>query len=307
MAKPIFVVGWRRTGTTWLASLISQHSNVACVKGHIYGSSQGIAESVYFSNIAGMFGKLKIHNNLVQLIETFCNSTFFHLSGLNKELLYRARPISYEGLFRLCMDRLAKVQGAEYWLEKTPAHSFHLEEIFNCYKDAKFVAIKRDIFDQIRSAVTLIEKVNKTPLSVFGKFFFIVRKVFAYHACYKHIKHFQARHPDRIISVKYQDIISSTREAITSICEFLGLDFQAGMLELEDKPNTSFGSEKERKLSLSSGQVNLVLILNSCFAFLPFSFYSIIYMVKRKLDGLKLPFWFYSSRLEEYGWDKIYL
>jgi hypothetical protein len=225
------------------------------------------------------------------------------LSGLEKDFLYKERPSTYEGLFHLVMDRFAEKKGTGFWLEKTPAHALRLEQIYSSYKDVKFVAIKRDIVNQIRSSMKLIEKVGKKPVKGLKKKFHIVKRIFNYHSSYKHIGRFRAKHLDKIIVVTYEDLVSSRREVIASMCEFLGLDFQNEMLESKYIANTSFSSEAERKQVLSPMEVKMIRKLSFFFALLPYSLYRVIYVLKRKIEGQKLPSWFFATKIERYGWE----
>ena len=91
MARPVFIGGAARTGTTWLANIISRHSKVACIQGTTAVGMDGVNESAFFSHVAGMVGNLKNDNNLIQLIEIFASSDYFLASGLDKEIFYRER------------------------------------------------------------------------------------------------------------------------------------------------------------------------------------------------------------------------
>jgi len=305
MAKPIFVVGRPRTGTTWLGNLIGQHSNVACVHRNNETGKYGIAESAYFSHIADKFGDLAIANNLIRLIEVFCNSDFFELTGLDKDMVYVARPQNYKGLFRLVMDRYAERKGTDFWLEKTPMHALYIDKISKYYPDAKFVVIQRNIVDQVRSAVKLTEnKVRKRHTNGVKRLSLLTEKVFMYHLVYKHIKRFEKRCPDKMIFVRYEDLLSSRRETISAVCEFLGLDFQENMLETNFKAGTSFKSEAERKETLSAGQVRIVKCLDRIFGILPYGLYRIFHLLKQRIDKNKLPFWFFANKINRYNWVK---
>lgn len=306
MAKPIFVVGRPRTGTTWLGNLIGQHSNVACVHRDGEIGKYGIAESAYFSHVAGKFGDLNIDNNLVRLIEVFCNSHFFELSGLQKDMVYAAHPTSYEGLFRHVMDRFAEQEGAEFWLEKTPMHALYIDKISKYYQDAKFVVIQRDIVDQVRSAVKLTEnKIRKRHTTGLKRLAMLIEKVLMYHLTYKHINHFRKKEPAKTLFVRYEDLLSSRRETMSAVCEFLGLDFQEDMLETNFKAGTSFKSEADRKETLSRRQIRIIRCLDKIFGILPYCFYHILHLLKRRINGNKLPFWFYGNKIGKYNWPQM--
>jgi hypothetical protein len=308
MAKPIFLVGWRRSGTTWLGTLIGQHTNVAAILGGVPGRRGGIVESAYFSHLAGKFGNLESHNDLIHFIEVIGNSTYFELSGLKKDLLYKERPITYEGLFRLIMDRFAEKERTDFWLEKNPAHSFHLMDISSAYPDAMFLSIGRDIVQQVQSALKLIERINpgRKPIKGLIKKLTIFKEVIGYHAATKHIERFRLKHPDKILLVKYENLVKSRRKVVNAICKFLGLDFQEAMLESIYKPATSFKSETQRGEVLSPSEARMIHLLSLFFACVPYMFYRLLYLAKRKIEGQKFPFWYFSTTIERYGWDDMF-
>ncbi len=156
MATPIFIVEWRRSGTTWLGNLISQNNNVASVMTNSsFIKDIGVYESLYFVRLAGKFGDLKNYNNLIHFVDFFCSSDFCLSTGIDKEIIYNERPKTYEELFRIVMDRFAQKMNVEFWLEKSPSHSFHVDEISHYYVDAKFIAIKRDKIGQLGSAMKM--------------------------------------------------------------------------------------------------------------------------------------------------------
>ncbi len=302
MVSPIFVVGAQRTGTTWLANILCNHSNVAGIQGGI--KQEGIHESAFFSHLAGKYGDLRDPNNLVQFIEVFVNSDHFIQSGLDKEIFYSGRPRTYQAAFQIFMECFAKKQAADYYIEKTPAHSLHLMEISNYYKQAKFIAISRRTIDQIKS-ISRRDRLTKGKQSGgLGKMLLHIRRIIVYHTYYKHIKQLMSKQPDRIMLIKYEDLKNSTKETVIRVCEFLGIDFQAGMLEQRYRVNTSFINNAERNDVLSVAEERLIKVLNPLFEVLPYALYHLGYKIKRKLGGggrRKLPPWFFFSLREQYG------
>ncbi len=299
MVTPTFVVGAQRTGTTWLANILCNHSQVTGIQGGI--KQEGIHESAFFSHLAGKYGDLKNPNNLLQFIEIFANSDYFIQSGLDKEIFYRERPQTYQAAFRVFMECFAKGQGADYFIEKTPAHSLHSVEISNYYKHAKFIAIRRNIIDQVKS-ISKRNRLTKGKRSgTLKELLLHVRMAIVYHTYYKHIKQLMSKQPDRVLLVEYEDLKRATKETVVRVCEFLGIGFQEQMLEQRYRANTSFVDNSERKQVLSAAQEKLINIVDPLFGLLPYALYHLGYKVKLKLGGGKLPPWFFFALREQYG------
>ena len=57
MIKPIFIVGTNRSGTTWLANILSSHPKIAAIH-HVnhHKFYSGVIESFYFSHVYGRYG-----------------------------------------------------------------------------------------------------------------------------------------------------------------------------------------------------------------------------------------------------------
>ena len=310
MARPIFVGGAARTGTTWLANIISRHSKVACVQGTAPGEMDGVNESAFFSHIAGMFGNLEHDNNLIQLIEVFTNGNYFIASGLDKEIFYRERTRTYQDFFRVLMDRFAENKGTVLWLEKTPAHSFHFEEIVGYYDDAKIIVIKRDPVDQIKSGVMLRKRRIGEKKFIRHKVDILAR-LFKYHSCYKHIGHLIKKYPDKVKLIEYKEFQASTKRLISETCEFLGIEFEEGMLQRRDgrKTKTSFLSDSDRDKVLSKTEERGIRIIGIVLKLLPYTIYRLAYLSKRAVTvrRRKLPYWFFKTKIQHYGWSTPFL
>ncbi len=302
MVSPIFVVGARRTGTTWLGNIICNHSNVAGIQETSKVRQEGIYESVFFSHLAGKYGDLKDPNNLIQFVEVFANSSYFIQSGLDKEIFYSENSRSYQDFFKLFMERLAQKQAADYFIEKTPAHALHLTELSQYYSNARFVAIRRNIVDQIRSASKLNEFAGQKKTGRIKRWRLLLKRIITYHTYDKHIRHFMAKKPDKIILIEYEELKQATEATVVRVCEFLGIKFQAEMLQQKYKPNTSFADDNERKQVLSVTEEKLIGLFSPVFKLLPYGVYRLARKIERKLAGRSLPGWFYLIKLEEYGW-----
>lgn len=71
---PIFIVGVQRTGTTWIANIISNNSNVTACGAEKH---KGIHESAFFSKLLGYCGDLKDNNKFIEFVSIFSKSDYF--------------------------------------------------------------------------------------------------------------------------------------------------------------------------------------------------------------------------------------
>lgn len=309
MTTPIFIVGTPRSGTTWLANMMGRHSRIACVQESIPGGRGGVNESAFFSHVAGKFGDLKDDNNLIQLIETFASSTYFILSNCDKKIFYKDRPQTYHGFFRLFMDNLSDRQGADFWLEKTPSHMFHLDELLRYYQDVKFIAIKRDVIEHIKSTIKLDEVI--TGISIEDIPFIKKKKrililIFKYHAYSRHLDRFRAKHPEKIWLTEYVNLKRTTKQVMQQLCAFLNIDFETAMVEKKYIPCSSFKTDDERKTVLSSAERKGIRMVSFLMRFIPYRLHRLMYLMRRAFMGRCFPFWFFSHNIEKYGWRNVF-
>ncbi len=309
MATPIFIVGTPRSGTSWLSSMLGRHSRMACVQEGTAGKKGGVNESAFFSYVDGTFGDLKNDNNLIMLIEIFASSTFFIFSGVDKDIFYKQRPGTYSDFFRLLMDHLAVEQGADLWFEKTPSHTFHLKEISRYYPDAKFVTVRRKIIDQIKSFIKLdeiISGVKTENLSFLKKKAKLIDRVLSYYTHTKHLDNFIAKHPDKIFQIDYEELKDSTEQVVRKLCTFMGIDFEDNILQKGYTPNTSFQIKEERLRVLSKAEIKSIKLLGFIMKLLPYQLYRIMYLTKRTVQRGTFPYWFFSYKIEKYGWGNVF-
>ena len=101
MPTPLFILGKGRSGTTWLANQMCEHSLVIGVQ---HESHYGIHESAFFTQVYDRYQDLTIKSNYVEFVEVMSACDYFQLAGITKEFLYSFWPTSYEKVFREAMD-----------------------------------------------------------------------------------------------------------------------------------------------------------------------------------------------------------
>lgn len=294
--KPIFVVGLQRSGTTWLARILCSHSNVTGIRG-------GGAESAFFSHVVKRFSNLNKDADFVEFLEAYASSNYFRESGLSKDMFYRARPTTYCGFFRLMMDEVAKRNNTGFWLEKSPGHSLCLNELSICYPDAKFIGIKRNIVDNVKSALKLRHDSVNGRMHMLNRLLYIFHRMIRYNATYKYIANFQRKSENKIMLIDYELLKRSTEIVIQQICIFLNIDFEETMLEKEFPTKSSFKSEKERQDILLPFEEFLIKLFSPILGILPYAIYRLETLMENSFRSNSLPSRFYSVTLSQYKSD----
>lgn len=296
MAKPMFVVGAHRSGTTWLGNLLCRHREIAGVQAKEH---QGIHESVFFSHVAEHFGDLQNENDFIEFVEAFSSSDYYKLTGLDKEFLYRQRPKGYGECFRLIMDSFAEKEGAEYWVEKSPVHTLYLSYILENFPEATVFGMKRDIIHVLESTLKLWAGEHQSGL---GKMFEIGKLLLRYTLYNKYLSHYASEY-ENVRIIKFSEMKNETKLTAEKIVETLGLQFESKLLRKKYEPNTSFESGKDDEANREeilprSTRWSIILLYGTINKF-PFSIYQIIENARRFRQDNVLPNWFWKIYREE--------
>ena len=289
MPQPIFLVGIQRSGTTWLANLLGEHSQIASVT---HPKHFGAHESCYFECIYGRYGDLASQANYVEFVEVMSASDFFVLAGADKEFLYNLYPATYEQVFRKVMDALAEREGKQLWIEKSPEHTLHMTEIAEYYPDARFVAIQRDARQQIGSELKMLA-VREDEQKRERRLRLVIRSILRW-AYYKRVIDEYEKSSNRIYVIQYSHLSQDTETELRRLSDFLGIEFEESMLLGRFERNTSFAEKSQREKALSRSEELLITYLSRLISLLPTS---IIRAIHNKLHTSKsqrpLPKWFF--------------
>jgi len=268
MARPVFVLGKQRSGTTWLGNQLVQHPRIT---GVVNKPPRGIRESGYFTHLYGRYGDLANSSNYMELVTVLCASNFFQLAGVEKQWLYSLWPTTYADVFRAIMDRLAESRGADVWIEKTPGHTYKADMIARLYPDARFVAIKRDLEAIVPSDIVRISTQQKPDRAddPVWRHREIRRIVAAWTYYAKTIDAFAAANPDRVLVTTYEALRADREPRLRAICDFIGVEFDEKMLGDRYVSNTSFRGGRKREDVLSDAEKRRVRRLRRLFGLMP--------------------------------------
>lgn len=264
--SPLFVLGKHRSGTTWLTSQLAGHSEIHVVS---HPSDPGNTESKFFSHVEGRYGDLSRPSNFTEFAKVFGDSDFARRAGWSEEDFYDEYPASYENVFRAMMDEAASSAGSSYWLEKTPDHTPIAPRLHEAYEDARFVGILRSAKEVVASHLGWVKRSQDLPAWKVQVFRYAdVLRLARKHFHYERVLHRMNDRSDRVHLVRFDDMRDDLEGVMEDLAEFLGLPFEASMLETFE-PNSSFDSEDERRKALTPTEETLVPVARAACRLLP--------------------------------------
>lgn len=149
----------------------------------------------------------------------------------------RARRAYQDLLWTMYEERLSRGT-YRYLSEKSPLNVLAFEQLADAFPDARFVWVIRDPRDVLVSlrAVQERSRAQGGGVSV-GRW--IHDDLQLIRRCLSAGEDFLRSHRDRLFVVYYEDLLEDPRGRAQALCDFLGLDFEASMLDTTQSNDTS--------------------------------------------------------------------
>lgn len=219
MKPPFFIVGCVRSGTSLLRYLLGLHPNLGSPNethffshGHPFGTKESKSIAFTGSNMIMHRNKDKVTNEEFEVI--------YYNSQDRKDLI--------DGYCRNYLKKIGKPDGR--WFDKSPQHVYGMLLIGRLFPYSKFIHIVRNPLNVIASL--RIGKDIHVP-EFLGALNYWMESM---HIIDEYKKGF----PERIIEVRYEDLVNYPDNILLSILEFLGemetrIDFKKVKLRKESE------------------------------------------------------------------------
>ena len=236
---PVFVLGSHRSGTKLLYySLLSAG-----------GFAVFPEESAVYTVLGRHFGDLAVHGNRRKMLDAYCNSGMFVVTGLDRKEFERRvlEECRNPGdLLRIQMEMMARKQGVERWAESTPRHILSLPMIKKEIPNALVVHIIRDGRD---AAASLVRSKRYRPLPFDKSRDYLACAMFWRWLVGKGREYGRAMGPD-YLEVHYEDMVRDPRGTLAQVGKFIEQDLdydhiQRVGLGSVHRPNSSFRDSSE--------------------------------------------------------------
>lgn len=209
-SQPVFLIGFFRSGTSLLHTLLNQHPQIALM---------------YECNVwdfPDFLSRKRFRHNWLERLEFLNQALSRHrliFGGSQRGLEAVQTP---EQLYRTFTES----KGPAFWGEKAPLYCVRLKQLAHRHPGCSFVLLWRNPVEVYRSIVRAGRKA-----SYFRRRGILSRLIF-YHEQMLQQAAELSRANVRICHVTYDGLIDDTEKTCRKICQFLGIEFYEGMLDL---------------------------------------------------------------------------
>jgi tetratricopeptide (TPR) repeat protein len=217
--SPIFIVGSPRSGTTLLQCMLSVSDQTYSLPETHFFCTVLPSLKVHFNSKISSKDFQIINEKLKEKMElTWSQHLYEELNykAANEELFAKDLFSEILEIFRPSYDSKKLLKP----IEKTPFHVVHLNDILECYPNARFINMVRDVRDVVSSRILMPTAVYKSVIPYTDN----------WNHCIREVGEFAKEYPEKIICVRYEDLVLKTKPTLQKLCQFLGIDFVKEMV-----------------------------------------------------------------------------
>lgn len=254
-SRPIFIVGMNGSGTSMLLNCLNAHSE-------IYGFQRETRIIPYYASRLSTFGDLRDSDNFKSLWDDFRSQSCFrwvnHGTAPPLPEYWQERAHTLTTVIDETLGYFAREQGKQRWCEKTPMHAQHISVLHELFPNACFIHMIRD---GRSCAASFHRRWGYIPQ----------RTVYRWKHVIKAARQQARKCGANYIEIFYERLTDNPESEMHSICEFIGVAYEEGVLTLSRKPthtgsmadtivksvprwNTYFSEQQVRSLEAIAGR-----------------------------------------------------
>lgn len=213
--RPIFVIGFQRSGTTLIQSLLGAHPRIAAPpEVHFWLRIRALAD--YWGNLAD-------DANLRRVIHVLLNPPvpLYEEYGFDEQRLFTrvaGGERTYAAVLEAMLTDFAERQGKPRWSEKSPGQTAW--QVLELFPDAQLVHIVRDPRDVVASSVAT--PWTRDPAAAIARQW----RVFNLAA----VRAGSAIGPAGYLRIRYEDLTRDPVAVLRPVMAFLGEDFEPAVV-----------------------------------------------------------------------------
>lgn len=210
MAKPFFILGCVRSGTTFLRDVLRRHPNLASPEEtHFYRWPEPFGTQAY--------RKVLLNNKIL--------IRHREIDGISEPIFRKIldRSISRGDLYRRYCHRYIEIKkpGATRWFDKTPQNVYGAAMLTSEFPGSKLVHIVRNPLNVVSSLI--IGKIMHVP-DIVGACNYWIEAI-------EIMKVIKRAYPGLVYEIKYEDLTANIDIELPRLLEFLGEEYNVAHFE----------------------------------------------------------------------------
>jgi hypothetical protein len=216
--RPVFLVGFPRSGTTLLRLMLHSHPRIAMPH------ETGFLPEAYLER--KRFGDLTQEANRRRLARFIVErkASRFHLLGLDPAVVTErivSAPPTLGSALAAVYSAYAERFGKPRWGDKRPSLVRWIDVVLRLFPDAQIINIVRDGRDPIASLLDM-------PWNTKDMYYWVAHWCAAVDAAARAQKRLPA---DSYCQVRYEDLVASPEAELRRLCDYLGETYDPAMTE----------------------------------------------------------------------------
>ncbi len=218
--KLFFIAGRIRSGTSLLNRILNAHEEV------FLPQESPFIMHLYTKYHKGAFDEKRILNFYDDMWKEIRLTQFWKLDQvkekLKEDLLALGNKATFEKLCKVVFHHQSlnrSNKNAPILGDKNPSYSYFLPELAEAFPDSNFVIMIRDVRDNITSCKNVSFDFNDTAILA-------ERWV----NCNEHILRFADKYKERVLLVRFEDLLGNPKETLQNVCAKVGLTYSDEML-----------------------------------------------------------------------------
>ena len=234
-----FIVGFSRSGTTWLCKSLNRHSNICAFGETSFWGRNYLGDHDYHTKdldrLIRVFEYADLNNGIT-------NKKSKEINNILENEILRAKitaPISPGDLFNNICNSLSKLYDKNIVIEKTPHHLNHINRIRKNYPNSKIIALERSLTGFYLSYKNLFLIQNEVEAKKLKSVFHPLGVLLIYK---KYRKNFlDLDNYKNVLKISYEEILNDSNGIIKLVLKFLNIN-------IEDVGESRVNSSKSSKL-----------------------------------------------------------
>ena len=218
-AGPIFIIGAMGSGSTLLRLILDSHDNIA---------------------IPQETGFMRAYNAHQYIPFKWSGRNWARRMGWSREELDEELAAFYDRIFR----RYAEKHGKERWGDKTPFHTWHVDDMARVFPSAVFVAIVRHPGGCVGSNMTRWGQSVRHATDHYRRYNMEIARLAAVHG-------------DRFAVVRYEDLVLRPEPLLRELLDWLGEEWSPSVLEHHAVQGSRGGKRKVEGRSLVDDPIDV--------------------------------------------------